>query len=477
MRKIFFYALSVISIIIIPVSITAAILLTLAVNENFYISVIKNLNLVQTFIETKNFQIEKDIKKEIEKKTGMSQFRIEYEILRKNYEDKLVAYSLLYKSEEYDKLKKQIDDLDDLDWEKSSEAFKNKDDFERFKKQKMLDLKTALKEIKEYRKKNDDAIDKAEDEMEKAKDKFENADDLLKDKESVAKDIIETRRGDFMNEMFSDIAKIEPALTESLNKLFIEQELRRVIRTYLSFFTSWKQQVKAGNIYETRLNVESGMIENVKKVNLPPLLLSLRVKVNENGLEKEKNLLGEVFVEKIRETQGLKSPWVLTKIFMLSDSFIVEKAGNSIFKDTGLSLNNGVIKSGEIVLSGGKASRIEKVMMIMTFAPYSLYAAAGITFILILLLFVAAPNKKTGLKFSGFILKYPSIIIVIGGIAVIIASIKPGLMIPRIVNDPINSAFFDKVYFTTALHLFAPITAVFFIFSLAGGLLLKFGKK
>jgi len=81
------------------------------------------------------------------------------------------------------------------------------------------------------------------------------------------------------------------------------------------------------------------------------------------------------------------------------------------------------------------------------------------------------------MKVSGFVLKYPSVIIVIAGIAIIIASLKPGLMIPQIINDPVNSAFFDKVAFTTALHLFAPITGVFFVLSLAGGILLKFGKK
>ncbi len=477
MRKIFLYILSVISILIIPAAITASILLTLAVNENFYISVIKSLNLVETFIETKNIQIERDIKKEVEKKTGMSQFKPMYESLRKDYEDKLIAYTVINKSEEFDKIEKQIDELDDLKWEKSSDDIKTENDFDLFKKNKMKDLKGALKEIKEYRSKNDESINKIEDEMEAAKDKFEDADHELKDKEDDAKDIIQSRRSDFMNEMYADIAKIEPVLTEDFNKLFIEKELKTTIKKYLDFMTTWHSQIKTGSIYESRLNVESGMIENVKKITLPPLNLSLRVKVNENGIEKEKNLLSEVFVDRIRETPGLKSPWVLTQIFKLSDSWITETAANSFLKGTSINVSDGVIKSDAIILSGEKAVNFERLMIILSAAKYTPYAAAAAVFLFVFFLFIAARDIKSGMRVSGFVLKYPSVIIVIAGIAVIIASIKPGLMIPQIVNDPVNSAFFDKVAFTTALHLFAPLTGIFFVLSLAGGILLKLGKR
>ena len=476
MRKIFLYLLSVISIIIIPAAITVSILLTLAVNENFYISVIKSLNLVETFIETKNIQIEKDIKREVEKKTGMSQFKPLYESLKKDYEDKLIAYTSINKNVEFDTIEKQIDELDDLKWEKSSDDIKTEDEFDIFKKNKMKDLKSALKEIKEYRSKNNDSISRIENEMEDAKDKYEDAEDELKDKEEDAKDIIESRRSDFMNEMYSDIARIEPVLTEDFNRLFIERGVKSLIKRYLDFMTTWETQRKTGSIYESRLNVESGIIENVKKISIPPVNLSLRVKVNENGIEKEKNLLSEVFVDRIRETPGLKSPWVLTQIFKLSDSWVTEAAANSFLKGTNLNLADGVIKSDAIVLTGKKAENFEKIMMVFSAAKYIPYAAAGAVLLFIILLIIAAPDKKSGMRASGYVLKYPSIIIVIAGIAVIIASVKPGLMIPQIVNDPVNSAFFDKVAFTAALHLFAPLTGVFFVLSLAGGILLKIGK-
>jgi len=475
MRKIILYTLSAVSMIIIPVAVASSVLLTLAVNENFYVSVIKSLNLVETFIETKNIQIERDIMREVEKKTGMSQFKPKYESLRKDYEDKLIAYTGINKNEEFDRIDKQIDELGNLKWIKSSDDFKTEDDFDLYKKNKMKDLKSALKDVKEYRSKNSDAIGRLEKEMESAKDKFEDADKELRDKEDDAKDIIKSRRSDFMNEMYSDIAKIEPVLTENLNRLFIDKELKSVIKKYLDFMTTWQTQKKAGNIYISRLNVESGMIENVKKINIPPLSLSLRVK--ENGSSLEKNIFSEVFVEKIRETPSLRSPWVLTQIFKLSDSWITETASNLLFKGSGLRISDGVIKSDPVILSGGKAERFEKIMILFTAAKYALYAAAGITIIFVVLLFLIAPDRKSGMRISGFVIKYPSVLIVIAGIAVIIASIKPGLMIPQIINDPVNSAFFDKVAFTTALHLFAPLTAVFFILSLAGSIFLRLGKR
>jgi len=156
---------------------------------------------------------------------------------------------------------------------------------------------------------------------------------------------------------------------------------------------------------------------------------------------------------------------------------MVETAGRTILKDTGLRISDGVIRSDTIILSGDKAEKFEKIMMLFSAAKYTPYAAAGLTLFLVFILIIAAPDKRTGMKMSGFVLKYPSAIIVIAGIAIIIVSIKPGLMIPQIVNDPVNSAFFDKIAFNTALHIFAPVTGVFFILSVAGGILSKFGKS
>ena len=150
---------------------------------------------------------------------------------------------------------------------------------------------------------------------------------------------------------------------------------------------------------------------------------------------------------------------------------------NSIFKGTGLRLSDGVIKSDPIILSGEKAEKFEIIMIILSAAKYTPFAAGGIIIFLVIILVIVAPDKKSGIRTAGLVLKYPSVVIVIAGISIMLASLKPGLMIPQIVNDPVNSAFFDKVAFTTSLYLFAPLTGIFFILSLAGGIFMRFGKK
>ncbi|HOP63719.1 MAG TPA: hypothetical protein PK358_11880 [Spirochaetota bacterium] len=477
MKKILLYLTTVISAAVIPVIIAASIILTLFLTPGFHVSIIKNLSLVKTFIEAKNFQIEKDIKREIEKKTGITEFKTVHDRIKREYEERLLAFNTLNKTDEYKKIEKQIDELDDLEWEKSSDAFKKEEDFDSFKKHKMNELKSALKGIEDYRDKNEDPIEKAEDEMDEAKDKFEDAEDELKDKEEDARDIIEDRHGDFMNEMYHDVAKIEPALTGKLNRLFIETEVRNVIAVYIDFFTSYFHQKKTGNVYTSRLTVDKGIINSSTIVTLPPLRMSFNVKDTESGDIKRKNLLSEIFVETIRNTPGLKSPWVMSKIFSMSDSWIVEKAGNSILKDTGITYSGGVIKSGPIVIKGEPGRLAEKAMIGMTAGRYLPYAAAGITLILLILVFLLSRDRKNGLKNAGYILKYPAIIAAIAGLTAIILSLVPGLLLPEILSDPVKKAFLDRVAMTSAIHIFAPVTVIFFLISLAGSLLIKLGKR
>lgn len=477
MRKLFLSVFSVISAAAIPVLIAVSIMVILFLNPAFHVSIIKNLNLVKTFIEAKNFEVENEIKREIEKKTGITEFKTGYDRVKKDYDEKLQAFNTINKTDEYKKLKQQVDELDDLEWEKSPDTFKNEDDFDSFKKHKMKELKSAIDEIDTYRDKNEDAIEKSEDEMDKAKDIFEDADDEMKDKEKEAREIIEDRQSDFMNEMYHDIAKIEPALTEKLNSLFLEKEVKNIISGYIRFLTSYQEQKRAGNVYESRLNIESGIIDASTNVNLPQFRMSFIVKVNDNGIEKEKNLLSEIFVETVKDTPGLRSPWVMAKLFSVSDSWIAEKAGNTFLKNAGLTYSNGVIKSGPILLTGENGNFAEKLMICMTAGKYLPYAAAVLSAILLLAVFLLSADHRSGLKNAGYILKYPSMLIAIAGIAAILLSLIPGLLLPEIVSDPVKYAFLDRVATTAVLHVFIPVTAVFFILSLAGGFMVKTGKR
>lgn len=477
MRKLILALFSIISAALIPVLISLSIIIILFLTPGFHIRIIKNLDLVKTFIEAKNLEVESDIKREIEKKTGISAFKPEYDRVKKDYDEKLLAFNKLNRTDEYKNIERQIDELDDLEWEKSSDSFKTEKDFDSFKKHKMKELKSALDEIENYRDKNEDSIEKSEDEMEKAKDLFEDADDKMKDKEEDARDIIEDRQGEFMNEMYHDISKIEPVLTEKLNTLFIDKEIKNIITTYLDFFTSYPEQKKAGNVYQSRLNVESGIIDTSTNVKLPPLRISYIVKINDNGIEKEKNLLSEVFAETVRSTPGLKSPWVMSKLFTMSDSWIAEKVGNSILKGTGVSYRDGVVKTESIILTGRKGEIAENIMIGMTAGKYLPYAAGAVSLILLLLIFILSADRRSGIKNAGYVLKYPSMVIAIAGIALILISLVPGLLLPEIISDPVKYAFLDRAVTTAVIYMLIPVIALFFILSLAGSFMVKFGKR
>ena len=476
-RRMTAYLLAFFTIILLPVLISASLGIAMAQNEDFHISVIKNLNIVETIIRFKNYQLETEIRHEIEKKTGISQFKPEYDRLKSEYDKKLRTYDAFNKTQEYDRLEREIDQLDDTDWEDATGSFKNKDEWKAYKKKKTAELEAKREAIEEYRDKNDELISVAESDMKKSRDAFEDADDTMKDKEEEAREILEDRNSEFMNEIVSDISKISHDLSAAINELFIEIEVRRVIRTYLGFFTDYFQQKKTGGVYESNLNINSGEIGTTKKVILPPFEMSFNVKTDNNGFAKEKNIFSEVIVEMINATPGLKSPWILTKIFSMADSWIAEKVAATVLKGTGVRYSNGVLKSGPVVLSGERARQTEFLMIAMTTGRYAVFAAPLIALLLVLLVFSAAPDRKSKWKTAGLSIEIPSAVMAALGIAGIILSAFPGFFFTIPVNDPAVRGFIEQGIFSTGLHFFIPLTILFFILSAAGGFMRKRGNK
>ncbi|HQO39961.1 MAG TPA: hypothetical protein PK986_05795, partial [Spirochaetota bacterium] len=236
-RKILSYLAAFTAILLLPVIITASLGFAMALNENFHISVVKNLNIVETVIKFKNYQMENDIRHEIEKETGIGLFKPEYDSLRADYDRKLQTFNALNKTKEYESLEKEIDQLEDTDWKDAPDTFKNKDEWKTWRKDKISELEEKQDSIKDYRKKNSELINVAETAMKKSRDAFEDADDLMKEKEEEARDILEDRSSEFMNEIVSDMSKVGSELSSAINNLFIEVEIRKIIKTYLAFFT------------------------------------------------------------------------------------------------------------------------------------------------------------------------------------------------------------------------------------------------
>ena len=97
--------------------------------------------------------------------------------------------------------------------------------------------------------------------------------------------------------------------------------------------------------------------------------------------------------------------------------------------------------------------------------------------IFLLLIFFLSADRKSGIKNAGYVLKYPSMIIAIAGIALILISLVPGLLLPEIISDPVRYALLDRAATTAVIYMLLPVTALFFILSIAGSFMVKFGKK
>jgi len=231
-----------------PVIISAIIAISITTNENFYIKMIKSLNPIETFISARNSKLEKNIRKEIEDKTGISKLDYKVKKAQNEYETALGKYRKANRSDKYEKLKRQIDELNELKWAENSGMFKNGKDFERFRKIKIEELTSEIESLEKFRDKNEDKIEKLEDVMEDKKDIYEDLSDELTDKKDEARDIAKSKHEELPNTIMSDISKVKNELTAAFNNLFLETEIRRLIRKYIGFATHRETQVKTGYI-------------------------------------------------------------------------------------------------------------------------------------------------------------------------------------------------------------------------------------
>ena len=187
------YILTFTAFIIIPVFICLTVSHILLTSDRFYTGITKQMNLVEKIIAAKNFETQNDIKREIEKRTGIIAFMPEYERVKKEYEERHLEFHSFYKTEEYIRIKNLIKELDNLEWIKSSDEFKEEDEFNLFKKNKLAELKGELKAIEQFRKAEKDRVNHLEKELDIAEGNLEKADKDLKAREKDADKILKSR--------------------------------------------------------------------------------------------------------------------------------------------------------------------------------------------------------------------------------------------------------------------------------------------
>ncbi len=469
------YILSFTAFLIIPVLIVLTLSHALFTTDRFYTGIIKQMNLVEQIITAKNFEIENDIKREIEKRTGINAFKPEYEKIKKNYEESLASFNAFYRTEEYNRIRNQISELDKLKWIKSSDEFKSKDEFELFKKNKLAELKGELKGIDDYRKLGRDQVRLLEKELDVAEGDLKKAEKDMKSREKEAGKILKSRQNEFLNTIYADIHKISPVLTERLNTLFIDAELKNLINRYLDFLMSHDRQLQEGNVYTQRFDIDSGMIENLRVVKLPPLRISMRVKTEDGA---ERHLLSGVFVKSIGTIPGLSNPWIITKIFSMSDSWFIEKYARGKLRSVDMTISNGVISSGgPVTLKGDPAVITEYAMLFMTYGKYLKYITPAVILFFIFTILFSGADRKSGARFAGRVLKYQAYIFIILSAAVIITAFKPSWFLPGFGTDPVSDTLKESVIFAAASHTFIPVILIFTGVLMAGIILYRLGRE
>ncbi len=473
-KKIFFQLLAFLAGPIIIISVSAILLLT---NEDFYIKVIEGIDPIESFISARNSSLEKDIRREIEKKTGLTAMTDKVEKAKIEYNKSVTAWRKASRADEYDRLKKEMKELEDLKWAENSQMFKTGKDFEAFRKNKLKELKSKIEAIDEYRDKEDDAISKAEDIMEDREDDYEDLADDLADKKEEAKEIEEEQRKNLPNSIVDDVAKIRGPITKAFNELFLEHEVKRIIKKYIGFSTNRDLQVKNGNIYVEKLNVSSGMVLNREAVKLPGCKINLYVKDNAKS-NKSQHLFSDVFVNIVDKTPDINNPWVIKRILNLSNNWIGETFGNRIIKKTGIRLEDGNINMDAITVKGKGAKTIDRAFKILTFLKKYLVFIPLFPILLYLLVAITGDSMRQGLKSMGSVIKNSFMLAFLVTFSILLVSLAPGLIFDIPIENTMVLLIAEKVISTTAIYFFGVLSVLLFALSMVGSIIAKiFGEK
>lgn len=462
------FLLSLAAAVIVPLFLAVSLLSGLLTCSGLYTGILKNADLIETYIEATNLQVENKIKREIERKVHLEEFRDKFEAVKADYENKKKIYNELNRTEEYNELVKQRDELSDLSWDRAPERFKAEDDFKDYKEKELERLDRAIDEIRLFRDVREDDIERAEEEMENALDEMEDEQDVLEDKIDDANDIIASYKESFMGEVYSDIGKISPALTEELNSKLIERAVKDEVEKLIDFFSNYYEQKEFGNVYIDRLDDFLTDSEKSVKIRLPAISISLWVEDEINGVVQRRHLLSEIFIDRINEIDDLKNRRMFIKLFRFADSGMAELLGESYLKEYNFSVKDGVIKSEPVLLKGSAAEIVEKIMIAVTWSKYLKYILPVIALALLMSLAAAAKKRDAGYGYFRWVLILPSLIIVAAIAAVYLLSGRVFSLFPELVKSPVMRIYYISILDVALIHLLAPVAVLFTLLFISG---------
>lgn len=470
----FLVILTLKGLFLVPLILITVILFSLMVRSEFYVSILKNAGLIESFIQAKNWQMEEAIKNEIEKKVKLEEFRLKYDSLRSDYETKKKNYENLNRSTEYKALKEKYDELDDLSFKRAPGVFAGEDEFDKYKEDELKKLKKKIREIEDYRDRKEDSIEKAEDTYRESLSAWEDAKEKLEDKEEDARDIVKSHKGSFMGKIYADIGTITPVLTEELNSRLIEVAVKREIEKLITFMSTYSDQKRLGNVYTDRLSIARGKVGAARKVKLPPIIISLWVEEEVHGIRQKRHLLSQVFVDRIKKMEGLNQKASFIKIFKFSETGLAERIGRKYLKKSGITLKNGIIKINPIILEGSSARAFETAMLVVTHGMYVRYILLGVVVLLLIFIFFTGADKERKKRALRRILLWPSSLVVLASLGAVIFSGTFTSFFPDLIKDPVVQSYAKQMALVVSLHLFLPLIISFALIALTGSFI---GKK
>jgi len=460
-RGILFAIVNSIAIILIPLCIIVSIFYVLLTTPLFYTTILKRIDIVGTFVKAKNLEITQSIQKEIDNKVGLASYVLTYQAAKKQYEEAKKAYDIINKTEEYEKLQKQLDEIKNLSYSDVKQAFPNKQSFENNQKLELAKIQSQIESIEEYRNKYKADIAAAKEKLEEIEDTFEEAQDEYTEKQEEANEIIQKHQSTFASKLNDDLDVLKPVITDIIHEKLIDGNIVPLIQKYITFFTSYNT-IKSEYILELTDTSNPMYPKRVTQILLPDI--TIRLWANENGIKK--HILSDILVEEIKKTPNLKNRTFLIAVFTFADTAIAEFIGSSYLKKAGLWFDNGVIYKHNIVLSGDTADTVITIIKIFSYGIYFVYATVILVIVYLLFIIFSSTDKIKKFLCLKRVLMYPSAIILCIGV---IGILLPIFFIHQ--SDTLSliaSQMLRELAFNISLCTLTPIMVLFLVLLLCG---------
>jgi hypothetical protein len=458
---------SVLSYILVPVCILAVILFCLLTEDTFYTGIIRNADLIRNFIHSRNWQMEEPVRQKIEDEVQLESFKKEFDRIRLDFDSRRAAFESINKADKYDSLKRRLEELTALTWERAPKVFRNKARFEDYRKQERRKLESRIEDIEKYREKKSDAIKTAASKMKEAEEAFRTARDTLHKKEERARNIALSYNDSFMSKIYSDAEILNKPLTAELNARLVDGAVKNEIDKTLRFMTSYDEQVVKGNVFRDRFTITEEGIADTLKIQFPRLSVSLWVNDSAEENSRRRHLLSDVFVEVVQKQDGLQKKDLFVNFFKLSETALADAMSDSFLKKNGISLRQGVISLKPVVFTGHKARRIESVMKFATFGNYLRFILLAVAFVFLAAMFLYPVDRLRKKRNIRRLLLYPSIGLILLSLLMIGLSGFAIHLFPEAILSAYMIIYIKKMLLVVAAHLFVPVIIAYSIIALS----------